>query len=195
MADLKSPPFSDIKRPEEVVAMAMNDSLKFAVLIGLIEVGQVSNREVVNTVLHLVRLQFFFLTSKDDCQRQLRHPRVRRTSPSASVRSSCQTCWRRDLVLWKANLHVRIYNSRVATNRTTTVETAINYTKSPLVSTLSTTRTLIYFAIYFLFLDLFFYLFTYIFISFPQVRDLQNSFPAPAGLFTSVSKSVLVKFN
>ncbi|XP_047370787.1 neurobeachin-like isoform X1 [Vespa velutina] len=53
MADMKSPPFSDIKRPEEVVAMAMNDSLKFAVLIGLIEVGQVSNREVVNTVLHL----------------------------------------------------------------------------------------------------------------------------------------------
>ncbi|KOX76955.1 hypothetical protein WN51_10811 [Melipona quadrifasciata] len=34
--------------------MAMNDSLKFAVLIGLIEVGQVSNREVVNTVLHLM---------------------------------------------------------------------------------------------------------------------------------------------
>lgn len=57
MADLKSPPFSDIKRPEEVVAMAMNDSLKFAVLIGLIEVGQVSNREVVNTVLHLVSEQ------------------------------------------------------------------------------------------------------------------------------------------
>ncbi|XP_018362085.1 PREDICTED: neurobeachin isoform X4 [Trachymyrmex cornetzi] len=54
MADLKSPPFSDIKRPEEVVAMAMNDSLKFAVLIGLIEVGQVSNREVVDTVLHLL---------------------------------------------------------------------------------------------------------------------------------------------
>ncbi|XP_011873069.1 PREDICTED: uncharacterized protein LOC105564911 isoform X1 [Vollenhovia emeryi] len=57
MADLKSPPFSDIKRPEEVVAMAMNDSLKFAVLIGLIEVGQVSNREVVNTVLHLVCIE------------------------------------------------------------------------------------------------------------------------------------------
>ncbi|GLH11178.1 SFRICE_024635 [Gryllus bimaculatus] len=55
MADLQSPPFSDIKRPEEVVRMAMNDSLKFAVLIGLIEVGQVSNREVVNTVLHLMR--------------------------------------------------------------------------------------------------------------------------------------------
>ncbi|XP_075981997.1 uncharacterized protein LOC142980472 isoform X1 [Anticarsia gemmatalis] len=54
MADLKSPPFSDIKRPEEVVRMTTNDSLKFAVLIGLIEVGQVTNREVVNTVLHLV---------------------------------------------------------------------------------------------------------------------------------------------
>ncbi|KAF9814456.1 hypothetical protein SFRURICE_000183 [Spodoptera frugiperda] len=55
MADLKSPPFSDIKRPEEVVRMTTNDSLKFAVLIGLIEVGQVTNREVVNTVLHLDR--------------------------------------------------------------------------------------------------------------------------------------------
>ncbi|KAJ0172832.1 hypothetical protein K1T71_011971 [Dendrolimus kikuchii] len=55
MADIKSPPYSDIKRPEEVVRMTTNDSLKFAVLIGLIEVGQVTNREVVNTVLHLER--------------------------------------------------------------------------------------------------------------------------------------------
>ncbi|XP_063239810.1 neurobeachin isoform X3 [Bacillus rossius redtenbacheri] len=54
MADPKSPPLNDIKRPEEVVRMAMKDSLKFAVLIGLIEVGQVSNPEVVNTVLHLL---------------------------------------------------------------------------------------------------------------------------------------------
>ncbi|XP_045489348.1 neurobeachin isoform X6 [Pieris rapae] len=54
MVDIKSPPFSDIKRPEEVVRMTTNDSLKFAVLIGLIEVGQVTNREVVNTVLHLL---------------------------------------------------------------------------------------------------------------------------------------------
>ncbi|XP_013144824.1 PREDICTED: neurobeachin isoform X2 [Papilio polytes] len=54
MADLKSPPFSEITRPEEVVRMTTNDSLKFAVLIGLIEVGQVTNREVVNTVLHLL---------------------------------------------------------------------------------------------------------------------------------------------
>ncbi|XP_055586017.1 neurobeachin isoform X16 [Uranotaenia lowii] len=54
MADLSRPPFSDIKRPEEVVKMTMTDNLKFAVLIGLIEVGQVSNREVVNTVLYLL---------------------------------------------------------------------------------------------------------------------------------------------
>lgn len=31
-----------------------NDSLKFAVLIGLIKVDSVSNKEVVNTILHLV---------------------------------------------------------------------------------------------------------------------------------------------
>lgn len=54
MADIRRPPFSDIKRPEEIVSMTAADNLKFAVLIGLIEVGQVTNREVVNTVLHLV---------------------------------------------------------------------------------------------------------------------------------------------
>ncbi|KAI4501699.1 hypothetical protein M0802_003034 [Mischocyttarus mexicanus] len=63
MADMKNPPFSDIKRPEEVVAMAMNDSLKFAVLISLIEVGQVSNREVVNTVLHLLHIAYYYKIS------------------------------------------------------------------------------------------------------------------------------------
>jgi hypothetical protein len=62
MADLQNPPLSEIKRPEEVVRMAMNDNLKFAVLIGLIEVGQMSNREVVNTVLHLVSTITFFCT-------------------------------------------------------------------------------------------------------------------------------------
>lgn len=45
---------SDIKKPEEVVAMEMKDNLKFGVLIGLLKVGEVSNREVVDTVLHLV---------------------------------------------------------------------------------------------------------------------------------------------
>ncbi|GFR26784.1 hypothetical protein TNCT_12721, partial [Trichonephila clavata] len=42
-----------LKRPEDVIKMPLNDNLKFAVLIGLVEVGQVSNKEVVNTVLHL----------------------------------------------------------------------------------------------------------------------------------------------
>ncbi|KAI8127767.1 Neurobeachin [Lucilia cuprina] len=54
MADLIRPPFSEIKRPDEIVRMTTADNLKFAVLIGLIEVGQVTNREVVNTVLHLL---------------------------------------------------------------------------------------------------------------------------------------------
>lgn len=64
MADLTKPPLSDIKHPEEVVRMAMNDSLKFAVLIGLIEVGQVSNKEVVNTVLQLVSFSGYILFFK-----------------------------------------------------------------------------------------------------------------------------------
>ena len=51
-----TPPLPDIKKPEEVVTMEMKDNLKFGVLIGLIQVGEVSNREVVNTVLHLVRI-------------------------------------------------------------------------------------------------------------------------------------------
>jgi len=46
--------FGDVNRPDQVVAMATADSLKFGVLIGLVEVGQVTNKEVVNTVLHLV---------------------------------------------------------------------------------------------------------------------------------------------
>ncbi|KAE8745310.1 hypothetical protein FOCC_FOCC007995 [Frankliniella occidentalis] len=54
MAEPAAAALPEIKRPEDVVRMAMNDGLKFAVLIGLIEVGQVSNREVVNTILHLV---------------------------------------------------------------------------------------------------------------------------------------------
>lgn len=49
-----NPPLPNIKKPEEVVTMEMKDNLKFGVLIGLIKVGEVSNREVVNTVLHLV---------------------------------------------------------------------------------------------------------------------------------------------
>lgn len=54
MAEPTEPPIKDVKRPEDVVKVAMADNLKFAVLIGLIEVGQVSNKEVVNTVLQLL---------------------------------------------------------------------------------------------------------------------------------------------
>jgi len=56
--------------------MAMNDSLKFAVLIGLIEVGQVSNREVVDTVLHLV-------SASQERRRRRRRSEVKRSAPGA----------------------------------------------------------------------------------------------------------------
>ncbi len=48
----------------ELAKLALMDkaNLKFAVLIGLIEVGQVTNKEVVNTVLQLVSAISFFLT-------------------------------------------------------------------------------------------------------------------------------------
>lgn len=60
MADTtRPPPFDNIKRPEEVIKLQMTDNLKFSILDGMINVGQVSNREVNNTVLHLV--SFFFL--------------------------------------------------------------------------------------------------------------------------------------
>ena len=32
----------------------MTDDLRFAVLIGLVEVGQMEDKEIVNTILHLV---------------------------------------------------------------------------------------------------------------------------------------------
>lgn len=54
MADITRPPYSEIKRPAEVLSLD-KDNLKFAVLIGLIEVGQLNNQDVLGTVLHLVR--------------------------------------------------------------------------------------------------------------------------------------------
>lgn len=63
MADntTRPPPFdNNIKRPEEVIKLQMTDNLKFSILDGMINVGQVSNREVNNTVLHLVSFFFFF---------------------------------------------------------------------------------------------------------------------------------------
>lgn len=45
------------KTTQDVMKMSGNDELKFGVLIGLIEVGQLSNKDVVDTVLSLVRLR------------------------------------------------------------------------------------------------------------------------------------------
>ena len=42
------------KSTQDVMKMSGNDELKFGVLIGLIEVGQLSNKDVVDTVLSLV---------------------------------------------------------------------------------------------------------------------------------------------
>jgi hypothetical protein len=48
---------AEVKRPQEVVAMNIKDSLKFGVLIGLLEVSaRVRNKEIVDAVLHLVSL-------------------------------------------------------------------------------------------------------------------------------------------
>lgn len=55
MAEAPDPPIEEVKRPEDIIQIEMADNLKFAVLIGLIEVSQVTNKEVVNTVLQLVR--------------------------------------------------------------------------------------------------------------------------------------------
>lgn len=67
MADpevLARPPYSEIKRPEEVVRMSnVTDNLKFAVLIGLIEVNQLNNQDVLGTVLHLVCIVFLLIFS------------------------------------------------------------------------------------------------------------------------------------
>uniref|UniRef100_A0A3B4UCA4 Uncharacterized protein n=1 Tax=Seriola dumerili TaxID=41447 RepID=A0A3B4UCA4_SERDU len=42
-----------------------NIKMKFAVLIGLIQVGEVSNRDIVETVLNLVSKHFFLLSLYD----------------------------------------------------------------------------------------------------------------------------------
>ena len=45
---------SDVKTAQDVLKMSGKDELKFGVLIGLIKVGQVTNKDVVETVLNLV---------------------------------------------------------------------------------------------------------------------------------------------
>ena len=54
MAEAQASEGSDVKSAQDVLKMSGNDELKFGVLIGLIKVGQVSNKDVVDTVLNLV---------------------------------------------------------------------------------------------------------------------------------------------
>ena len=44
----------DLKTVKGILALKDNDELKFGLLIGLIELKQVSNKDVVDTVLYLV---------------------------------------------------------------------------------------------------------------------------------------------
>ena len=46
---------SKVTTTEDILKASGNDELKFGLLIGLIKVGQVSNKDVVDTVLYLVR--------------------------------------------------------------------------------------------------------------------------------------------
>lgn len=50
---------SEPKTVQDVLKMSGKDELKFGVLIGLIKVDQLPNRDVVDTVLNLVRISFF----------------------------------------------------------------------------------------------------------------------------------------
>ena len=68
---------SDVKTAQDVLKMSGKDELKFGVLIGLIKVGQVTNKDVVETVLNLVsvlilyflHVDVFFLHSLDPQQK------------------------------------------------------------------------------------------------------------------------------
>jgi hypothetical protein len=67
---------------EQINNQNQDNNLKFAVLIGLLEIGQVNNKEVVNTVLHLVIIccenifiknwEFFFLRKMKDIVKNLK---------------------------------------------------------------------------------------------------------------------------
>ena len=58
----------DVKSVEEILKSDGNDELKFGLLASLIKVGQVSTKDVVNTVLHLVSLFWrrLFLTLENN---------------------------------------------------------------------------------------------------------------------------------
>ena len=54
MAESEGSTGNDVKTAQDILKMSGNAELKFGVLIGLIKVGQVSNKDVVDTVLNLV---------------------------------------------------------------------------------------------------------------------------------------------
>lgn len=56
MAEATENKGNEAQTAQDVLKMSGNDELKFGVLIGLIKVGQVTNKEVVDTVLNLVRM-------------------------------------------------------------------------------------------------------------------------------------------
>lgn len=43
-----------IRTSGDIMRSPMSDDLRFAVLIGLVEVGQMEDKEIVNSILHLV---------------------------------------------------------------------------------------------------------------------------------------------
>lgn len=59
MADSKDSTGNDVHTTQDILKMSGNAELKFGVLIGLIQVGQVSNKDVVDTVLNLVSRYFW----------------------------------------------------------------------------------------------------------------------------------------
>ena len=59
MADSQDSTGNDVKTAQDILKMSGNAELKFGVLIGLIKVGQVSNKDVVDTVLNLVSTSTF----------------------------------------------------------------------------------------------------------------------------------------
>lgn len=48
---------AEVKSVEDVLKSSEKDEVKFGLLVGLIEGGQVSNKDVVDTVLHLVSVR------------------------------------------------------------------------------------------------------------------------------------------
>lgn len=58
MSDSNQSDSSGAQSAQDVLKMTGKDELKFGVLIGLIKVNQVSNKDVVDTVLNLVSALF-----------------------------------------------------------------------------------------------------------------------------------------